>query len=63
MACKIDKLTATIRAKVEPTPELVELLRRYRDGLNMAIRWAIEEAKARGRPPTLSRYTRPSTSS
>jgi len=54
MACKTDKLTATIKAKAEPTPELIELLRRYRDGLNMAIRWAVEVAKARGRPPTLS---------
>jgi len=56
MACKTDKndkLIATIRAKVEPTPELVELLKRYRDGLNLAIRWAVEEAKAKGRPPTL----------
>jgi len=57
MACKTgkdDKLTATVKAKVEPTPELIELLKRYRDGLNMAIRWAVEEAKAKGRPPTLS---------
>jgi len=54
MACKTDKLIATIKAKVEPTPELIELLRRYRDGLNMAIRWAVEVAKAKGRLPTLS---------
>jgi len=54
MACKTDKLIATIKAKVEPMPELIELLRRYRDGLNLAIRWAVEEAKARGRPPTLA---------
>jgi len=54
MACKTNKLTATIKAKAEPTPELIELLRRYRDGLNMAIKWAVEEAKAKGRPPTLS---------
>jgi len=57
MACKTnktDKLIATIRAKVEPTPELIELLKRYRDGLNMAIRWAVEVAKAKGRPPTLA---------
>jgi len=57
MACEIskkDKLIVVIKAKVEPTPELIELLRRYRDGLNMAIRWAVEEAKANGRPPTLS---------
>jgi len=47
---------------VEPTPELIELLRRYRDGLNMAIRWAVEVAKAKGRPPTLSENTRPYTS-
>jgi len=51
---KNDKLLVTIRAKVEPTPELIELLRRYRDGLNMAIRWAMEVAKAKGRLPTLS---------
>jgi len=57
MTCEInknDKLIATIKAKVEPTPELIELLKRYRDGLNMAIRWAVEWAKAKGRPPTLS---------
>jgi len=57
MACKTDKndkLIATIKAKVEPTPELIELLRRYRDGLNMAIRWAVEAAKAKDRLPTLS---------
>jgi len=53
MACKTDKLIATVKAKVEPTPELVELLRRYRDGLNMAIRWAVEWARAKGRLPTL----------
>jgi len=57
MACetdKNDKLIATIKARVEPTPELVELLKRYRDGLNVAIRWAVERAKAKGRLPTLS---------
>jgi len=57
MACitdKNDRLLVTIRAKVEPTPELAELLRRYRDGLNMAIRWAVEVAKANGHMPTLS---------
>jgi len=58
MACKTDKLTATVKAKVEPTPELLELLRRYRDGLNMAIRWAVEWTKAKGRPPTLSEIYR-----
>jgi len=58
MACKTGKLTATVKAKVEPTPELIELLKRYRDGLNMAIRWAVEVAKARGRPPTLSEIYR-----
>jgi len=57
MACKTDKndkLIVTIRAKVEPTPELIELLKRYREGLNMAIRWAVEVARAKGRPPTLA---------
>jgi len=54
MACGADKLIVTIRAKVEPTPELFELLRRYRDGLNMAIKWAVEWAKAKGRPPKLA---------
>jgi len=57
MACetsKKDKLIVVIKAKVEPTPELVELLKRYRDGLNMAIRWAVEEARANGRLPTLA---------
>jgi len=58
MACKTDKLIATIRAKVEPTSELIELLKRYRDGLNLAIKWAIEEAKAKGRLPTLSEMYR-----
>jgi len=54
MACKNDKLIAAIKAKVEPTPELIELLRKYRDGLNLAIRWAVEETRAKGRLPTLS---------
>jgi len=54
MACKTGKMIVAIRAKVEPTPELIELLRRYRDGLNIAIRWAVEEARAKGRLPTLS---------
>jgi len=54
MACKTDKLIATVKAKVEPTPELIELLKRYRDGLNLAIRWAVEEARAKNRPPTLA---------
>jgi len=57
MACKNDKndkLIATVKAKVEPTPELIELLKRYRDGLNMAIKWAVEWARAKGRLPTLS---------
>jgi len=49
-----DKLIVRVRAKVEPTPELVELLRRYRDGLNLAIRWAVEEARTKGRLPTRS---------
>jgi len=38
MACVTDKLLVTIKVKVEPMPELVELLKRYCDGLNMAIR-------------------------
>jgi len=57
MACRTDKndrLIATVKAKVEPTPELIELLKRFRDGLNMAIKWAVEETKAKGRLPTLS---------
>jgi len=61
MACKTDKndkLIATIKAKVEPTPELIELLKRYRDGLNMAIRWAVDWARAKGRLPTLSEIYR-----
>jgi len=33
---------------------LIEVLRRYRDGLNMAIKWAVEWAKVKGRLPTLS---------
>jgi len=61
MACKTgkdDKLIATVKAKVEPTPELIELLRRYREGLNLAIRWAVEWARAKGRPATLSEIYR-----
>jgi len=54
MACGTDKLIVTIKAEVEPTPELIELLKRYRDGLNMAIKWAVEAARANGRLPTLS---------
>jgi len=57
MACGTnnnDRLIAAIRAKVEPTPELIELLKRYRDGLNLAIKWAVEAARAKGRAPTLS---------
>jgi len=54
MACEEDKLLATVKAKVEPTPELIELLERYRDGLNMATKWAVEEARAKGHGPTLS---------
>jgi len=57
MACgreKKNSLVVAIKAKVEPTPELVEPLKRYRDGLNMTIRWAVEEARAKGRLPTLS---------
>jgi len=57
MACERDKkdtLLVTIKAKVEPTLRLIELLRRYRDGLNIAIGWAVEEARANGRLPTLS---------
>jgi len=33
---------------------LIELLKRYRDGLNMAIRWAVEWTRTKGRLPTLS---------
>jgi len=54
MACKTERLIVTVKAKVEPTPELIELLKKYRDGLNMAIRWAVEETRAKGRVPTLS---------
>jgi len=57
MACETnreDTLITVIKAKVKPTPELIELLRRYRDGLNAVIKWAVEVAKAKGRPPTLS---------
>jgi len=50
MACKTDKLLVMIKAKVE----LIELLKRYRDGLNMAIKWTVEVTRAKGRSPTLS---------
>jgi len=58
MACGTDKLILTIKAEVEPTPELIELLKRYRDGLNLTIRWAVEVARAKGRLPTLSEIYR-----
>jgi len=61
MACergKKNSLVVAIKAKVEPTLELIELLRKYRDGLNMTIRWAVEEARAKGRLPTLSKIYR-----
>jgi len=54
MACKTDKLIATVKAKVEPTLELIELLKKYRDGLNAVIKWAVEVARAKGRLPSLS---------
>jgi len=50
MACKTSREDTLI--KVEPTPELIELLRRHRDGLNVAIKWAVEVARAKGRLPS-----------
>jgi len=61
MTCRTgenDRLIVAIKAKVEPTPELIELLRRYRDGLNLAIKWAVDWARANGRLPTLSEIYR-----
>jgi len=43
-----------VRAELELAPELVELLRRYRDGLNMAIKWAVGWSGAKGCPPILT---------
>jgi len=44
-----------VRAELELAPEPVELLRRYRDGLKMAIKWAVEWSKAKGCPPILTK--------
>jgi len=45
--CRGDEgfLTLTVRMKVSPEPEVVELLKRYIDALNYAIKWIIENSK------------------
>jgi len=51
-------LTLSVRVRVSPEPEVVELLRRYRDALNYAIKWLVENAvktKKGYRVPSLSR--------
>jgi len=51
-------LTLTVRVRVSPEPEAVELLKRYRDALNHAVRWIIEHTERSGkryRVPSLSR--------
>jgi len=37
-------LTLAIRMRVSPEPEAVELLKKYRDALNYAIRWVVESS-------------------
>jgi len=37
-------LTLTLRMKVSPEPEIIELLKRYKTALNYAIRWIIENS-------------------
>jgi len=37
-------LTLAIRMRVSPEPEAVELLKKYRDALNYAIKWVVENA-------------------
>jgi len=54
-------LTLTVRVRVSPEPQVVELLKRYRDALNYAIRWIIENStKSRKgyRVPSLSKIHR-----
>jgi len=51
-------LTLTIRVRVSPEPRVVELLKRYRDALNYAVRWIVENSiKSRKgyRVPSLSK--------
>jgi len=51
-------LTLSVRMRVSPEPEVVELLRRYRDALNYAIKWLVENAvktKKGYRVPSLGR--------
>jgi len=54
-------LTLTIKVRVSPEPEVIELLKRYRDALNYAIKWIIENSVKTGkryRVPSLSRIHR-----
>jgi len=54
-------LTLTVRVRVSPEPEMIELLKRYRDALNYAIRWIIENSiktKKGYRVPSLSKIHR-----
>jgi len=50
-------LTLTIRVRVSPEPKVVELLKKYRDVLNYAIMWIIENSIKVGK-----RYRTPSIS-
>jgi len=54
-------LTLTVRVRVSPEPRVVELLKRYRDALNYAVRWIIENSvktKRGYRTPSLSKIHR-----
>lgn len=42
-------LTLTVRMRVSPEPEVVKLLKHYRDALNYAIKWIIEHSKRNGK--------------
>jgi len=50
-------LTLTVRMRVSPEPEVVELLKRYRNALNYAVRWIVENSTKVGK-----RYRTPSIS-
>lgn len=50
-------LTLTVRMRVSPEPEVIELLKRYRNALNYAIKWIVENSMKVGkrhRAPSIS---------
>jgi len=54
-------LTLAIRVGVSPEPQIIELLKRYRDALNHAVRWIVENSiktKKGYRTPSLSKIHR-----